>query len=137
MRRQTNLKLKQEVKLPAIPLPYLPHVYNNSRYIESLAQGKDYEPIRTYINYDFETVLEPKNKSFGSGSMWISLLLPITVAWTVKTPNSSKTYSLYRDSLTIFDFIQKWLNMMLESLDDDDFEIIGVEPKQKHQSNVI
>jgi hypothetical protein len=135
--RQCDGKLKQDVKLPSIALPYLPHVYNNSRYIESLAHGTGYEPIRTYITYDFETVLEPKNKSFGSGSTWISALHPMTVAWTVKSPMKSKTYSLYRADLPIFDFVQKWLRLMLESLDDDDFEVIGVDSKQKQQINVI
>jgi hypothetical protein len=134
---QCDGKLKQRVKLPPIGMPYLPHILNNKRYSEASANGKHYEPIGTYITYDFETVLEPKNKSFGSGSSCISTLHPITVAWTVKRPNGSKTHSLYRAHMSIFDFIQKWLNMTLESLVDDDFEIIGVEPKQKHQINVI
>jgi hypothetical protein len=124
--KQCDGKLKQKVKLPPIALPYLPHVFNNKEYAEALANGKGYEPIRTYITYDFETVLEPKNKSFGSGSMWISALHPITVAWTVKSPTKSTSYSLYRADMSIFDFIQKWLNQMLESVSDIEDKQINV-----------
>jgi hypothetical protein len=118
-------KLKQHVKLPHIPLPYLPHVFSNKDYADSLAKGTDYKPIRIYITYDFETAINPKKANFGEGSTWIASLHPITVAWTVKSETNTMTFSLYRDNPSVHDFVQTWLNQMLHTIDFE-FEQINV-----------
>jgi hypothetical protein len=46
--KQCDGKLKQQVKLPSISLPYLPHIFSNKEYTETAAKGTPYEPLRTY-----------------------------------------------------------------------------------------
>jgi hypothetical protein len=89
---------------------------SNFNYAKSVANGETYKPIRTYITYDFETAICPKNEKFGEDSVLVATLHPITVAWTVKVEDKApKTFSLYRNEMSVHDFIQTWLNQMLAS----------------------
>jgi hypothetical protein len=58
--KQCDGKLKQQVKLPSISLPYLPHIFSNKEYTEAVVKNLPYEPLTTYITYDFETVIDPE-----------------------------------------------------------------------------
>jgi hypothetical protein len=70
--------LKQHVILPNVPMPYLPHIMSNQNYARAVAKGEEYKPIRTYITYDFETAICPKNEKFGEDSVLVARLHPIT-----------------------------------------------------------
>jgi hypothetical protein len=113
--KQCDGKLKQQVPLPSISLPYLPHIFSNKEHTEAVPKGIADAPLRTYITYDFETAIDPVSKDFGEGSVLVSTLHPITVAWTVETPEGTRTYSIYRKDMTVDDSDQYWLNTMLET----------------------
>ncbi|KAA6374783.1 MAG: hypothetical protein EZS28_029690, partial [Streblomastix strix] len=79
-------KIIKEVKLEAVPLPFVPHIMQNKTYAYLLANNREneFKPTQYYITYDFETVEKVINKDFGKSSKQISQLVPLSVASTIK-----------------------------------------------------
>ncbi|KAA6395142.1 MAG: hypothetical protein EZS28_009330 [Streblomastix strix] len=98
----------KKVKLDEQPHPFCPHIYRNETYAYLLANEKEkqFKPTVNYITYDFETVErkvlkyygkptivnekkqevidEQGNKQIVCNSQWISELIPLSVASTIK-----------------------------------------------------
>ena len=115
----------KELKLEKLSLPYCPHILKNLQYAYCLANNIEYEPIKYYITYDFETMEQPLNISTKK-TIINSQLVPISVASTFHTKNgdSTITYDI-RDSDSTH-FITKWIQTLFDkalTVAQDNFDV--------------
>jgi ssDNA-binding Zn-finger/Zn-ribbon topoisomerase 1 len=113
--KECDGKFKSMVKLNPISLPYVPHIQNNNYYAFLIANGREneFQPIRNYITYDFETASMIIEKSFGDASTLDSTLHPISVAHSVRINGETTTKSFYINTKNEESFINEWMNELI------------------------
>lgn len=107
-----NGKLQKTLKLDKESKPYVPHILNNKTFEFLLANDRieEFKPTEYYMTYDFET-MEDKSFTYNTEQTEIkSSLVPLSVASTVKLPNTTKT--IYYDVRDGEDFIIKWIQSL-------------------------
>ena len=106
-RKYCNGEFKQKtLKLDKIEKPYCPHILKNKVYMYCLAHNIEYEPIRYYITFDFETMEDKVETAISDKTIINSFLQPLSVSSTIKSKAGIKT--IYHD-VREEEFIQTWL----------------------------
>jgi hypothetical protein len=61
--KNCNGKIEKKLCLEEQSIPFIPHLFKNQVYsfLLSYNRKKEYQVIRNYITYDFETVMRKKN----------------------------------------------------------------------------
>ena len=114
---------------------YLPHIFKNPVYAYCLAHNIEYQPIRYYITYDFETVEESCERSISNATVINSILHPLSVASTIKSKKGIRT--IYYDLRDGDDFITKWISQLFIEADKmkEDNLIKGVPLEKQLKDN--
>ena len=118
---------------------YLPHIFKNRAYAYCLAHSIEYQPIRYYITYDFETVEEHKQTPLTQATMINSYLHPLSVASTIKSKSGIQT--IYYDLRSGSNFITKWIEklfILADAMKEDNLiENVPLENQLKNNTYTI
>jgi hypothetical protein len=93
-------------------LPNVPHLQKNPVLAYLLAHDRvdEYQYIRDYMTYDFETMTAPINKEYGKKCVCNGILSPLLVTWTIKNNKKVDSKSKFNTN-SPNEFINDWLNM--------------------------
>ena len=76
---------KRKCRLDKKQKPYIPHIFKNKAYFRCLQYGVEYEPIRYYMTYDFETMQIIANEEITEKTTLYSKHVQLSVASTIKS----------------------------------------------------
>jgi hypothetical protein len=81
--KNCNGKIEKKLCLEEQSIPFIPHLFKNHLYSFLLAYNckSQYQVIRNYITYDFETVMRKKNVKITEKT---TEQLPLSVSYYVK-----------------------------------------------------
>jgi hypothetical protein len=115
----TASKLHKELSLDDVAVPYIPHIQKNKTFVYLFAHNRlnEYQYIRNYITYDFETVSKKVDKKYGTKSYCSANLYPVSVAYTIKINDQATTKSMYIAKMSYFEFIYSWLDAVFVDAD--------------------
>ncbi len=103
-------KFERNVNLNKISTPYCPHLLKNRVLLYCLAHDIPYEPITSYITFDFETIEEKIDKKITESTTINSHLFPLSVAATIK--NKYDISTIYFDIRDGENFVDKFIDRL-------------------------
>jgi hypothetical protein len=106
-------ELHKKLSLNSIATPYIPHIQKNKIFAFLMAHNRlsEYQYIKNYITYDFETVMKKTDVKYGSKSHCSTELYPLSVARTCRINENVTTKSKYVANARFYNqFINEWIN---------------------------
>ena len=103
-----KVSTQKRCMLDTTPQPYIPHIMKNRVYAYCLAHNINYQPIRYYITFDFETVEHRVESRISDKTVINSHLRPLSVASCVKAKDGINR--IYYDLRNGSNFIHQWLD---------------------------
>jgi hypothetical protein len=100
-------------------LPNVPQLQKNPVLAYLLVHNRvEFQYIRDYMTYDFETMTAPINKEYGKKYVCNGILSPLSVAWTIKKIKKVVSKSKFISTNSPNEFINDWLKNMFEDVED-------------------